>query len=274
MAFQINVPKNPSEAKRAAIEAAKIRTSSKPEDTAIMRYISPGECIERNRIVFDDSSSMRQDFDNAKKGVVEFLRNCIPNQTSVAVHFMNESTWNNALRSDLPQLSIDIQELQLKSGGTPFFNTLRKALEAKPTLTRLIAFTDGAPTDSLKAEDSPELQLNYGTDIDRWRISADIIIKIAHSIGDQSLSNSFVSKVSGKNGPCIPIDTVYFGEGGEYEHRQMHLLQYLSEQTGGFFLHFDPAKIDFKKAFKYLAPVFRLQLSNGEFRKEVESGRR
>ena len=255
MTFKVPNPKNALDAKKATIEALKASTAAaagKPQE-AIIRYVPPGECPDRNRIVFDDSGSMGSSIQDAKKGVVEFLRNCIPNQTSVAVHFMNTSSWNTALRSDLSQLGIDLQECYLSSGGTPFFNTLKAALEATPVLTRLIAFTDGAPTDELQPENQTELEEYAGRE--RWKVSADIIIRSSKSIN------------SG-----IPIDTVYFGVDADYTRENIALLKYLSAQTGGYFLHFDPAKVNFATAFKYLAPCHRLQLSSGSFRAAIESG--
>jgi hypothetical protein len=256
MSFSITNPKNANDAKRAAIEARK--ASSAPagaNPAAIVRYIPPGECPDRNRIVFDDSGSMGYYIEDAKRGVVEYLRNCIPNQTAVAVHFMNTKSWSTNLRSNLLELAADIQEMNIHSGGTPFFNTCKQALEAKPTLTRLIAFTDGAPTDVLKPEDGESAPLSMYSSRDNWTSSADIIIKIAKATG---------------NG--IPIDTVYFGTGTDYNKQEMNLLRYLSAQTGGYFLHFDPAKVNFAQAFKYLAPVNRLMLASASFRADVESG--
>lgn len=258
MGFSITNPKNASDAKKAAIEALKASTAlaaGKESAQAIVRYIPPGECPDRIRVVFDDSGSMGGEIENAKKGVVEFLRNCIPNQTAVAVHFMNTKEWSTDLRSNLLELAVDIQESHLSRGGTPFFNTLKHALEATPTLTRLIAFTDGLPSDALAADYGEELDTFYGSSAGPWIASASIIIKIAKATG------------SG-----IPIDTVYFGNGAEYNKREMELLKYLSVQTGGYFLHFDPAKVNFATAFKYLAPVNRLRLASGSFRASVESG--
>jgi hypothetical protein len=117
----------------------------------------------------------------------------------------------------------------------------------------LIAFTDGASTDALAADYGEELDTFYGSNSNPWTTSADIIIKIAKATG------------SG-----IPIDTVFFG--GDYRKREMELLKYLSVQTGGYFLHFDPAKVNFATAFKYFAPVNRLRLASGSFRASVESG--
>lgn len=249
--------KNPQDAKRAAMDAAKAASKgTSAESVALERYISPDKCPDRNRIVFDDSGSMGGQITNAKKGVVEFLRNSIPNHTAVAVHFMNTRDWSTALRSDLPLLGKDIEEASLVSGSTPFFNTMKRALEARPVLTRLIAFTDGAPTDTLNAEygDDDMLQGYYDDREELWMRSALIIIKIAKSIGGDK---------------PIPIDTVYFGGINE---RAMNLLRYLSDNTGGFFLHFDPAKVNFKTAFKYLSSGLRLQLTNGSFRASLERG--
>lgn len=260
MGFNMTISKHPhaGDAKRAAIEAA--RAAANNNAASLVRYQEPGRCPDRDRIVFDDSASMIGQFDNAKKGVIEFLRNCVPNQTSVAVHFMNTKTWSTSLRSDLPDLGVEIQELSLANGDTPFFNTLAQALKATPTLTRLIAFTDGAPTDFLRPDEDSELQSRYNGRIrSSWIASADIIIKIAHATGGET---------------CIPIDTVYFGVDDSWSKAQIELLKYLSFKTGGYFLHFDPAKVNFAQAFKYLAPVNRLMLASESFRASVESGER
>jgi hypothetical protein len=254
MAFSITNPRNAVDAKRAAIEARKASTASAGANpAAIIRYLPPGECPDRNRIVFDDSGSMGGYIEDAKRGVVEFLRNCIPNQTAVAVHFMNSTACDTQLQSNLLELAANMQEMNLGSGGTPFFNTLKKALEATPTLTRLIAFTDGSPTDRLQSEGNNEIVEGWDTS-GTWIASANVIIKIAKSISTG-----------------IPIDTVFFGSEGR--QREIELLKYLSAQTGGYFLHFDPSKVNFSQAFKYLAPCHRLMLASSSFRLSIESGR-
>ena len=256
MGCQIQNPKNAVDAKRAAIEARKALTApAGANPSAIVHYIPPGECPDRNRIVFDDSGSMGGYIEDAKRGMIEYLRNCVPNQTSVAIHFMNSTACDTQLESNLLKLAADIREMNLRSGGTPFFNTLKKALEAMPTLTRLIAFTDGSPTDELSAEESTEMSSRWDTS-SAWTSSADVIIKIAASTG-----------------AGIPIDTVYFGEDNA-DRREIALLKYLSSKTGGYFLHFDPAKVNFAQAFKYLAPINRLMLASASFRADVESGAR
>lgn len=254
MAFKVG-NFDPNAAKRAAIEAAKARAAgTRAEDAKLIKYCPPGECADRIRIEFDDSGSMLGQIDNAKRGVVEFLKNCIPNQTAVAVHYMNSTACSTLLRSDLPQLAEDVKEAYLRSGGTPFFNTMKRMLEATPRATRLVVFTDGAPTDELQAEIGDEVLAGlWGSD--RWRASADIIITISKS-----------------QAPAIPIDCVYFGSDIEYTQHQISLLKYLAEQTGGFFMVFDPAKMDFARGFKYLAPINRLRLTDGSFRAALERG--
>jgi hypothetical protein len=69
----------------------------------------------------------------------------------------------------------------------------------------------------------------------------------------------------------VPIDTVFFGD---YNQEAIRLLRYFAEQTGGYFLHFDPKKVNFRTAFKYLAPSMRLMLASESVRKEIESGKR
>lgn len=244
------------DAKKAAMEAAKAKAlgSGNESEAAIVKWISPADCPDRNRIVFDDSGSMGLQLKNAQLGVVEYLKNCLPNQTAVAVHFMN-TVWSTDLRSDLPTLGFQIENGHLTSGGTPFFNTCKQALEATPRLTRLIAFTDGAPTDQLRAEEEEAALQTDDWSGNSWIASANVIIKIAKSFAKP-----------------IPIDTVYFGEQSSYTQKNIDLLKYLSDQTGGYFLHFDPAKVSFRTAFKYLAPTKRLMLSSGSFRAALERG--
>jgi hypothetical protein len=261
MPFQVGNFKDAAALKREAIERARAKaTAVTAEDAQMIKYISPAECADRTRIVFDDSGSMASQIDNAKKGVVEYLKNCIPNQSAVAIHFMNTQSWSTTLRSDLPQLAADVQEAQLSSGDTPFFNTALRAMREKPMLTRLILFTDGSPTDQLQAEsDEPNAMQNSGwgfSNSSRWLSSADVLIAQSLAIGGAK---------------HIPIDTVFFGD-PQYAQREVELLRYLSDKTGGFFLAFDPAKMDFAKGFKYLAPTKRLALTSGEFRAKVEKG--
>ena len=236
---------NPNAGKLAALKAAREAAQAKPD--ALVKWISPAEARNRDRIIFDDSASMGSEIENAKTGTIEYLRNCPPNQSAVAVHFLNTQDEELAsLNSNLMQVAERLKAKSLKSGGTPLFSVTMKALNTGPTLTRMIIFTDGEPTDSLVEYDSRAEK----EDLLR---NADIVIARANELK-------------------APIDTVYFGPASQ--ERAIKFLKYLAEKTGGYFLHFDPAKVSFAKAFKYLAPANRLMLASESVRREIESGKR
>jgi hypothetical protein len=179
----------------------------------------------------------------AKKGVVEFLRNCTPNKDAVAIHLLNTLSSRLEEGKELPKAlqlctletdlvylasSIDIDSIS-PMGGTPLFETLLKALKIEPKATRLIAFSDGEPN---------------------WYDREEIYE---------------LAKAS-----SIPIDTVFFGT---VPSRGADTMQEIAERTGGLFLAFDPAKgVSFASAFKYLSPGKRLQLMNAEFKAKLERG--
>jgi hypothetical protein len=245
MPFDTNI-KDPNKAKLAALAEARKRASAVSSNpAAITRWIPASEARERARLVFDDSYSMGSEIEHAKQGVIEFNRNCIPNQTAVAIHFLNTENEELAtLNTNLIEVSEKLEKLRLSSGGTPLFETMNNALIAEPDLTRLVVFTDGEPTDDI-APYNPSEEFKH-------KDSCDKIIERAKLMR-------------------APIDTVFFG----YEDkRAMALLRYLSDQTGGYFLHFDPAKVNFAKAFRYLAGPQRLMLASESVRREIESGRR
>jgi Mg-chelatase subunit ChlD len=243
---------NPNASKLAALKAARQAAQVKPD--ALVKWISPAEARNRDRIIFDDSGSMSSEIENAKTGTIEYLRNCPPNQSAVAVHFLNTQDEELAsLNSDLMQVAERLKAKHLKTGGTPLFTTITKAMDLTPFLTRMIVFTDGEPTDKLA-----EYDRNAASDdptLFHMLRSADIVI----------------AKAKDRK---APIDTVYFGPDVEYTQRAIKFLKYLAEKTGGYFLHFDPAKVSFAKAFKYLAPANRLMLASESVRKEIEDGKR
>lgn len=254
----------PQERKKAAMEAARMaalenKNSNHSSEAPIIKYIDPSSVKERIRILGDDSGSMDSQFKNATRGIEEFLRNCIPNQTAVAVHWLNNSSSNfteeeqsepydtTKLTTNLPRLSRAVKETLANSGGTPLFTVLKGLFDFEPKLSRAVLFTDGQPTD---------FNIDfYCSKQKEWLPSADIIIEIAVRMH-------------------IPIDCVFFGEDTYHSQKPIELLKYISEKTGGFFMIFDPKKVDFGTAFKYLAPVNRMMLASESVRKEIESGKR
>lgn len=247
-----SIQKDPNAAKKAAMQAAKAKARPTAEDAAIIKYVKAELAAERMRVVFDDSGSMTNQITNAKDGVTEFFRNCVPNNTACAVHFLctssDEAAVLGVMDTNLPLKAKALDSIHLNLGGTPLFSKLKEVVQL-PLTTRIIAFTDGSPTDCILEE--RRLLSNEST-LDYYKRNADVIIVIALE-------------------RHIPIDTVYFG--GEHAEYEIALLKYLSEKTGGFFLHFDPAKVQFSKAFKYLAPVHRKQLMSPSFRAELEAGK-
>lgn len=69
----------------------------------------------------------------------------------------------------------------------------------------------------------------------------------------------------------VPVDTVYFG-GDQPE--PIRFMKELAERTGGIFLHFDPSKMNFRTAFKYLSPGYYGMLADKSFVADIEAGRK
>lgn len=256
MPFDMNIPKNPNASKLDALKAAreKAASASQPRPDAITKWISPGDCKERLRFIFDDSGSMGSGKDSkmeqAREGSIECLRSCIPNQTSVAIHLLGKEQDLENLNSNLIEVAEKLQKLYLTGGGTPLFTRTMAALALSPKPTRLVMFTDGSPTDSIVQYDREAKEDFFN------QRNCDEVIKRTKELGS------------------IPIDTVFFGPVSDYTESERKLLKYLADKTGGYFMVFDPAKVNFRTAFKYLAPVNRLMLASESVRKEIESGRR
>jgi Mg-chelatase subunit ChlD len=227
------------------------QSESKIEKAPVVLNQDPAKATERLRIVFDDSGSMHgQQIEDAKAGCIEFMRNCIPNETACAVHPMSvyddTGYFNKSmapaimtdLTIDLPSLSQEIAKIT-DTGGTPLFATLRAALTCQPKLTRAIVFSDGSPN-------GDDLQLK-----------------------DQTITQAQEQK--------IPVDTVYITQhyvnNTDYPDPAYRLLKEIADKTGGYCLVFDKNKVNFKDAFKWLAPKLRLALSDGNVRQQLQDGK-
>lgn len=137
--------KPPSEEITETVKPIEKRASTKPPE-----YVKPEQCVERIRIIFDDSGSMSgQKIIDAREGVVEFMRNCIPNQVAVAVHPMNEDVIK--MDTNLPAISKQVQGIDA-TGGTPLFETWSAAERIEPRASRYVIFSDGAPNYSDKKD--------------------------------------------------------------------------------------------------------------------------
>jgi hypothetical protein len=230
---------------------ALVQNESKIEKPPVVLNQDPAKATERIGIDFDDSGSMHgQQIEDAKAGCIEFMRNCIPNETACAVYPMSlfdytgysyghrPSTSITDLTIDLPALSQEISKIT-DVGGTPLFATLKAMLNASPKLTRAIVFSDGSPN-------GDDLQLK-----------------------DQTITQAQEQK--------IPVDTVYitqhYSNNTDYPDPAYRLLKEIADKTGGYCLVFDKNKVNFKDAFKWLAPKLRLALSDGNVRQQLQDGK-
>jgi len=250
MAPPFNISKNPAAAKAAALQAAREKAASAPTaaDGVLQKWSSPAEAKDRIRILFDDSGSMSSQIAAAKEGVTEFFRNCIPNQTAVAVHMLcMRSEKLEALNSNLIEAAAVLKDTPARLGNTPLFRTFREAASAEPIATRFVLFTDGEPDHEEPYNWQEPEQILCNKD-------ADKLIARAKELS-------------------APVDTVFYGP-EQYHEDNIKLLKYIADGTGGYFLHFDPKKVNFRTAFKYLAPVNRFMLASESVRKEIESGAR
>jgi Mg-chelatase subunit ChlD len=242
--------------KKQALEAAEaLKNGAGSNSTAIARakaYIPPEDAAEKLRIIFDNSGSMGGGrMKQAKEGVVEFLRNCSPQNTAVALHLLNNESdsdydsetnayiklalpsnvKNQTLTTDLILLASETMHPTIDAtGGTPLYETLLTALNAEPRATRLIAFTDGAAAYS----------------------------------SDKSKVFSTAKRIK------VPIDTVYISGDGYENPSAISCLEEIARETGGIFLNL--AKGDFAKSLRYLAPTQRLMLADASFKGKVERG--
>jgi hypothetical protein len=237
--------------KAAAMQAKKDAITTVAPEKKEIEWIAPEDAKERIVIVFDDSYSMdaslsdRSDYATdtpgnsrcvaAKEGCVEFLRNCIPNQTAVAIQLLNVG--NNSLvdyatltpfTTNLPAKSVAVATIKT-NGGTPLYTAVKDAVNKTPTPTRIVAFSDGDATDKVYAE------------------SAIALCK------ERS----------------IPVDTFFLGEEG---YGGFLAMRELAEKTGGIFIHYIPGKTSIKQVFKCLAPVNRLALMSGDTKSKLERG--
>lgn len=80
---------------------------------------------------------------------------------------------------------------------------------------------------------------------------------------DSDLEESVISLCIEKK---IPIDTVYIGT------FDSELMKRIAEKTGGIYLRFDPAKSNFRTAFKYLSPGYRAMLADKSFAEKLQRG--
>lgn len=235
------------EAKKA--EEAKQALLKKDNSDKPFEYAAPEKAINKNRIIFDDSGSMSgQKIVDAQDGCIEYMRNCQINDTAVAIHPMNygrkgsyysedSQTDLTRLTTNLPALSVLVRDIRA-TGGTPLFHTLNEAAMTDPKANRYIVFSDGEPDE-------------HGSFVDET-----------------------IAKIKAQEVPCDTVlITDTYSQMSE-AHPACVLMKRLADGTGGIFLIFDRTKVNFKQAFKYLAPTLRLQLAaSTDMQKALQEGK-
>ena len=146
MAFQIKSPVGLA-ARLKANSASTIAEGSELSAPAVkpITYLAVSDPAIKDRlgIVFDDSGSMCGSLiQEAKDGVVDFLRNLVPNQTASAVYGMNGIRFK--LETNIPYIAGKIYEFEAE-GSTPLVSTTIQMLRDNSLLSRLIVFSDGQP---------------------------------------------------------------------------------------------------------------------------------
>lgn len=204
-----------------------------------MKNIDPQTVQNRLGLEFDDSGSMSgQPIQDAKDAVRNFLLNCNPRETSVALYPMNKPERELTCNYDLINLSLIGIEDHL--GGTPLYTCLSNMLDAN--ITRGVIFSDGSPTDTRPDPYSSQPIL-----------------------GGSTLKQDTINKAKQKE---IPLDTIYIGYKDNPGYGEM---KWIAEQTGGIFLHFtDSASLN--RSLKYLSPGLRPMLMNAELKAKIEKG--
>ena len=142
--FQIKQPIGLA-ARLAASQKTGVELETTPKSKPQIAFLptSAPEIKDKLGIIFDDSGSMSgTPLREAKEGVVEFLRSCIPNQTAVGIYPLNGGAIK--LDTNLPYLATCVEGITV-SGCTPFVSRCSRVLEGNSSLTRLIAFSDGSP---------------------------------------------------------------------------------------------------------------------------------
>ncbi|HEY1644828.1 MAG TPA: vWA domain-containing protein [Candidatus Saccharimonadales bacterium] len=205
------------------------------------KFATVDQATERVCIVADDSSSMSgQKIADARAGITEFMRECVPNETAVKIHPINADTMYAAgnkilpYSCNLPQHAADVASLHA-SGSTPLYQAIEAELSEGVRPTRMIVFSDGEPD-------------GYFNGLEQ------VIAK---------------AKMAG-----IPLDTCFIANANYTKEQPAYvIMERLAVETGGIFIVFEKGKCSFKHGFKYLSKGKRLLLMDASFKSALESGR-
>jgi Mg-chelatase subunit ChlD len=217
------------------------------------KFILPHLAKEAVVIVFDDSGSMdHQKIQDARDGVTEFMRECVPNETAVKIAPLNEV--EISFSCNLPSLALQVVKIHA-SGGTPLYEVTQRNMyqdgEVKPT--RMILFSDGSPNNPGSWEYPKG---DYSSSERHYEFS------IAHKKTIEMAIERGIALDT-----CLIADRGYSKKDVEYM-----VMEDLAAKTGGIFIVFEKGKCSFKHGFKYLTKGNRLLLMDSNFKNALESG--
>jgi Mg-chelatase subunit ChlD len=215
------------------------------------KFVPVAQATERVCIIADDSSSMSSEgrIADAREGITEFMKECIPNETAVKIHPINATPGESYYSSNkildystnLPAHADAISTLRA-SGSTPLYSAIQANLPSSMPVNdertikpnRMIVFSDG----------EPDGQFN----------GLDTTIALAKQDG-------------------VVIDTCLISSAGSRtESNEYQIMKRLAEGTGGIFIVFEKGKCSFKHGFKYLTKGKRLLLTDASFKAKLEAG--
>lgn len=206
---------------------------------------------EKITIVFDDSISMAYDkIDKAHKGVIKFMRDCVPNETAIKIQPLNAAALS--FTCDLPALAARVKNIKA-IGGTPLYATTQNAMlpDEDITPTRMILFSDGEPANA-----GHWLGLNRDN-------PAEYIF-----------SNEHIATIKIAKEKHIPLDTCLIADVHYKKTDSEYLImKNLAEETGGIFIVFEEGKLSIEDGLKYLTKGSRLLLMDSNFKAALEEGK-
>jgi hypothetical protein len=223
------------------------------------QFVPVALATERVCIIADDSSSMnaggsynrnagQSKIIDAREGIIEFMRECIPNETAVKVHPLNAGQEGDSYSvnrilgysTNLPSHALEVAKL-IAAGGTPLYQAIEQNMpqdgiqpERSIWPHRMIVFSDGEPDG-----------LDNGL--------------------DRVIARAKTSKIT--------LDTCFIADAGySQESAPYRIMKRMAEETGGIFIVFERGKCSFKHGFKYFAKTKRLLLTDASFKSALEAG--
>lgn len=245
------------------------KASAIDKAAAGFKFVEPAQAIERIEIIFDNSGSMSgQAITDAKEGVTEFMKACVPNETAVRITPLNSTygVGNEVIKftCNLPTIAAKLAGMTA-DGGTPLYAKLKSALTRISTdlnPSRIIAFSDGSATDGWARRDGGEYET---TETGGYKLKEN---------QPTTDSETHIAVVAMAKQCEINIDTclIWDGGGNKEDAPAYRTMKAIADDTGGVFILFEKGKCDFKRGFKYLTKGNRLLLMDDNFKRKLEAG--